>query len=280
MGEITLPFQLKEGTTAYAAKVMANFNALIGKLNQLSVNGEIVGDLEDFLSLLSASIEQLVQAGRAGNANEIRVADGSSLQEKLDSGDLKGTSGEVSVQDRMCYFYVDEVTGHLHLVARDDVDADAYHINDQGHLIYTIPDPDNGLTATDYDLGQVRGPKGDSGDMSRTVYDTQNRQTDIFSYVDEAVSGIKTREYTCLLAAASWVTENSQTYCRIELSNLNASSKFDVGLSPSATEEQEAAFEKALLKVSEQGAGYFILLQRSNGVTPSVDIPLIVRIYP
>lgn len=66
MGEITLPFQLKEGTTAYAAKVMANFNALIGKLNQLSVNGEIVGDLEDFLSLLSASIEQLDSGGPGG----------------------------------------------------------------------------------------------------------------------------------------------------------------------------------------------------------------------
>lgn len=281
MTETQLPFQLKEGQKAYAAKVMANFNALLGKLNTLSINGEIVGSLEDFLSSLSMAIDEAVQSGRIGNANEIRFDDGTTMQEKLDSGDLNGVSGPVSVQDRMCYFYVDSDTGHLHLVAREDVDSDAYSINEDGHLIYTIPAPDESLTAKDYDLGSVRGPKGDSGDMQASVYDSQNRRQDIYQYVDEALADMRTKEYACYAYAANWVDglDNTST-CQVDLLDMTTNAKFDVGLAPSATEEQESAFAKALLKVGDLYTGSFTLIRRSGGETPSLDLPLVVRIYP
>lgn len=281
MTQINLPFQLKEGQKAYAAKVMANFNALLGKLNALSINGELVGSLEDFLTSLSEMVDAAVEANKIGNANEIRFTDGMTMQEKLDSGDLNGISGNVSVQDRMCYFYVDQKTGHLHLVARNDVDATAYTINDDGHLIYTIPEPDESLTAVDYDLGNVTGPMGPQGEMSAGIYDPQGKETDIYRYVDEALRDIKTKEALVYAYAANWVeAEDGTAFCRVELLDMSASSKFDVGLSPGATDDEESAFEKAMLKVSEQGTGYFVLSRRNSGSTPGIDLPLVVRIYP
>ena len=79
MTQINLPFQLKEGQKAYAAKVMANFNALLGKLNALSINGELVGSLEDFLTSLSEMVDAAVEANKIGNANEIRFTDGMTM---------------------------------------------------------------------------------------------------------------------------------------------------------------------------------------------------------
>lgn len=276
---IYLPFKLTEGTKAYAAKVMANFYALVSKLNGLSVNGDLL-DLETALSLLWQLVDSAVKSGEAGNAGSIRFTDGLSLQEYLDSGLLHGKDAPGTVQDGYCYFYVDDA-GHLQLVCRDDVDEKAYSINEEGHLIYTIGDHNEEEAGViTYDLGNVRGPQGDKGDMDSSIYDPMGHKMDIFKYVDEKLDQMKTREQTANAYALDWTTENGVTSCEVAVTGLSATAKFDVWIAPSATAEQESAFNKAMLKVGSVEADKFTLLAGSGGAMPTVDLPLVVRIYP
>ena len=46
MAELKLPYILKEGTVAYAAKVMGDLNVIINFLNNISLDGATKTDLE------------------------------------------------------------------------------------------------------------------------------------------------------------------------------------------------------------------------------------------
>lgn len=59
MTRITLPYNLQDGQKAYAARVMANFEALAGQLNQISVTGLATGDLESVLRQMKLLLDEL-----------------------------------------------------------------------------------------------------------------------------------------------------------------------------------------------------------------------------
>ena len=52
MSKIILPYQLRDGQKAYAARIMADLNALAGGLNNITVEGLEGGDLESTLAAL------------------------------------------------------------------------------------------------------------------------------------------------------------------------------------------------------------------------------------
>ncbi|MBR5430595.1 MAG: hypothetical protein IK116_08750 [Firmicutes bacterium] len=61
MSRITLPYNLQDGQKAYAARVMADFAALTGMLNQVSVDGLAPGDLENVLLQLKLLVDEVKQ---------------------------------------------------------------------------------------------------------------------------------------------------------------------------------------------------------------------------
>lgn len=63
MSRIILPYNLQDGQKAYAARIMANFQALAGQLNQISVSGLTEGDLESVLLQMKLLLDEL-SAGR------------------------------------------------------------------------------------------------------------------------------------------------------------------------------------------------------------------------
>ena len=151
---IRLPYQLQEGTIAYAAKVMANFEAVLAGLNIITINGD-TGDLE---SVLNTLFKDMIER-EVGNSQDILFEDGESLQSKFDSG--KTTLGVLTGQG-MFYFYVAE-DGHLKVVTNGNIDEEDFSLNEEGHLIYTVSDLEGSTAPVEYDLGLVRGTKGDSG---------------------------------------------------------------------------------------------------------------------
>ena len=59
MSRIVLPYNLQDGQKAYAARIMANFQALAGQLNQISVSGLTPGDLESVLLQMKLLLDEL-----------------------------------------------------------------------------------------------------------------------------------------------------------------------------------------------------------------------------
>ena len=59
MTQITLPYNLQDGQRAYAARIMANFRALAGQLNRVSVEGLAEGDLENVLLQIKLLLDEL-----------------------------------------------------------------------------------------------------------------------------------------------------------------------------------------------------------------------------
>ena len=57
MSKVILPYILQEGQVAYAARVMANFNALLDKINQVTVPGLTQGDVEAVLIQLKQLLD-------------------------------------------------------------------------------------------------------------------------------------------------------------------------------------------------------------------------------
>ncbi len=138
---VRLPYHFQDGQRAYAAHLMANFEALAGGLNSVDVEGLPSADVESALNILKNWIEQIdataVEANQAGNAEQILFSDGESFQDKLDQNLLKGQDGQCFF-DRMYYFRVDAENGHLYVGVADDDSPPPLSIDENGHLIYTI----------------------------------------------------------------------------------------------------------------------------------------------
>ena len=175
---VNLPYNLREGQVAYAAKVMANFRALLGALNQIVVDGLGEGDINTILELLK---QAMVTAGEPGNAGEIVFADGETIEQKFAAGTL---NAELLTGEGMFYFYIDSADGHLKVVASEAMDEDDFSIDEDGHLLYTLSDPAENSVVNIVDLGKVVGPAGPAGtgDMAKSVYDPNNAQKDMNMY--------------------------------------------------------------------------------------------------
>ena len=184
MSRVALPYNLQEGTVAYAMKVMANFRALLGIYNNVSIPGLGEGDVDTMLKLLA---EAMVKAGVAGNTDKIVFPDGETVTQKFNAGTLNA-----SLLDSDGLFYLTVGSdGHLYVTASDSVNAEQFSIDRQpssetyGHLLYTLTDPEPGGAVHTYDLGSVIGPAGPSGtgDMAASVYDPNGQHKDVNMYV-------------------------------------------------------------------------------------------------
>ena len=60
MSNVVLPYTLKDGQIAYATKVMANFNAILNKLNGVTIPGLPDCDMEEALQQLKYLIDRCV----------------------------------------------------------------------------------------------------------------------------------------------------------------------------------------------------------------------------
>lgn len=86
MSHITLPYNLSDGQKAYAARVMADLEALAGQLNRVSVEGLIPGDLESVLLQLKLLLDETAAAEGRG-VQELRLdTDGPCLELRLRDG--------------------------------------------------------------------------------------------------------------------------------------------------------------------------------------------------
>ena len=71
MSRIILPYNLQDGQKAYAARIMANFQALAGQLNEISVSGLTQGDQESVLLQMKLLLDEL-SAGRDRYVHDLR----------------------------------------------------------------------------------------------------------------------------------------------------------------------------------------------------------------
>lgn len=265
---VSLPYQLADGTKAYANKVMANFNTLLQYLNSVDIPGVDKGDMIAVLTYLADSLENKVAAGEKDNAAEIIFADGESLKKKYRSGELH--LGLLQTQSGF-YFYVDE-NGHLMLVTNREADADNFSIDENGHLLYTVPDPetDDVDDTQIFDLGRVRGEEGEpgknaDGDMASAVYDPKGRKKDLNTY-----------EYDAYLYAAEW-DSNKKIVVQFEAST--PTNHLEIAPALSANADQRKAWRAAQLYADSDAqtvAGQFVL--GCDGDVPQVDIPITVRV--
>ena len=147
---INLPYKLREGQIAYAAKVMANFEALLGAYNNGSVPGLGDGDIYTLLSLMYSAA---VLANEAGNAEQIRFGDGETLVQKFSAGTLNA-----ALLDNEGLFYCEvKDDGHLYITASDGIEQGDFSIGSDGHLTYMLSDPATNNSVHVYDLGNVKG---------------------------------------------------------------------------------------------------------------------------
>ena len=174
---ISLPYRLREGQIAYAAKVMANFEALLGAYNQVHIDGLGEGDVVTLLQLL---YQAAVMAGEEGNTAQIVFPDGDTLEEKFSAGTLNASLLD---SDGLFYFEVGE-DGHLYVTASESIGPHDFYIDENGHLIYNLSDPEESEAVHRYDLGMVRGDQGpaSTGDMDADIYDPYNQQKDLNHY--------------------------------------------------------------------------------------------------
>ncbi len=242
---ISFPYNLQEGSIAYARHVMANFRAITNALDNLHVAG-----IDD--TTLEGILASLVVKGEQGNADEILDDEGETLQEKLDRHAFDGR--DASLYDGYAQFHVD-ANGHL-IVTLPVNDPDMYSINSSGHLILTVGESGD-VDTVDFDLGIVKGPKGDKGDTG-------------------ASGAVAT---TATISAAQWEDDSSDPNYRtatVSCSGITATNNFI--LQPHVTgviatdNTAAAAWEAAGVRVTNQAAGEFTLYAR--GTIPATDITL------
>lgn len=263
MAQIQLPYTLREGTIAYAAKVMGDLNVIVNFLNNISLDGATKTDLESALQKVTAMVNSCIQKNAIGNADQIVFEDGYTMQEKLDAGDLNGKDGVTAYVDGWAAFEIDE---YGHLLVTVSADDNSFTIDENGHLIYTIPDPDTSANVQQYDLGKVMGPQGPAGEVT---------QEGMVTYVTEQIGALaksSTKYVTAL--AASWDADDKTN--EISCEGITATNNFLIDTNSSATEEQNQAWELAKPKYVSQMEGKFIVVAR--GVIPAIDIPLQVTI--
>lgn len=276
MAQTNLPYQLQDGQKSYAAKLMANFNALLNTVNEVNVTGMAAGDIDSVLTALKQLIDSRIVAYQTGNASQVKFADGDSMQTKLDNRELITEFANTQLNG-MYKFYVDNSDGHLYLVAPADVDPPPFTIGEDGHLTYVIPDPvTETVDAAFYDLGNVRGTQGLPGDMDSSVYDTTGQHKDIFTAIDTAVAANKSSTISAVAYSASW--DSGTKLLDVTAAGLTATANFSVDAAYSATDAQIAAWRGAMPRVTAQAAGQFTL--KAYGIVPEVDIPLTVLVLP
>lgn len=278
MSETRLPYVFQEGSKAYAAKVMANFYALLNALNVIKLDGMESQDLASLLQILANRIDACVPSGITGNAASIKFGDGETMQQKLENGDFNGVDA-VSVINHMYKLYVDAEDGHLKVCLPSDAATPPLSIDNNGHLIYTVAEATDTANAIVYDLGNVRGAKGDTGaagGMQAVVYDPTGQARDIFAAIKEAINNSKPSNSNLTLTSASWDAQSKQAI--ISLTGITATNDFDVDTGYTVTAAQQEAWLAAKPKIIAQAAGSFTI--EAFGNVPVVDIPLTVRIYP
>ena len=64
MGKVNLPYNLRDGQTAYAARLMADLNVLADKLNFVRIPGLTPGDMENALIQLKMLIDEEAAADK------------------------------------------------------------------------------------------------------------------------------------------------------------------------------------------------------------------------
>lgn len=264
---INLPYRLREGQKAYAAKVMANFEALLAAYNNIHIEGLGEGD---FAALLGLLYQAAVMAGKDGNANEIVFSDGESLTQKFDAGTLNAS---LLNSNGLFYSEVDPSDGHLYLTASECIDENAFSIDQNGHLIFSLEEPENNEVIHRYDLGNVRGETGPAGagGMSAAIYDPNNLQKDPNIY-----SGV----YICF--SGDWVDNeivlsDSKRVTGDYLSSFitaNSGHAF-IGLAVGASDAAAQAWMDAAIVAVSQGAGQITL--RALGDVP--DVTLLLQVY-
>ena len=174
---VSLPYKLREGQIAYAAKVMANFEALLGMYKYGHVDGLGDGDVFTLMELLCKAV---VMAGDPGNAEQIVFEDGETLVHKFNAGTLNA-----SLLDNEGMFYCSiGDDGHLYITASEGIEEGDFSIGSDGHLLYTLSDPASSSVVHTYDLGLVKGQKGDPGapGMVAAVYDPEGMAKDLNTY--------------------------------------------------------------------------------------------------
>lgn len=265
---LSLPYNLQDGTKAYASKLMADLNTIVQYLNGVDIPGVDKGDMISVLAYLSASLEATVKAGEEGNAAEIIFADGESLRSKYRSGELH--LGLLQTQGGF-YFYVDE-NGHLMLVSNRETTADDFSIDENGHLLYTVQDPaaEDVEDTQVFDLGRVRGDEGEAGapgegDMNKATYDPNGVGKDLNTY-----------EYDAILYASGWDEDKLQT---VVLAASTTGNHLEIAPALSADADQRQAWRNALFYApsnAQATAGQFVI--GCDGDVPSVDIFITVRV--
>lgn len=267
MSEILLPYQLFEGTKAYAAKVMANFEAILLSLNELNVLNISTGDISSVLNDMSALVSSKIASGEIGNASEVTFADGETMQQKLDAGSFNGADAVVGFTDGWASFNIND-DGEL--IVTTTADVNAFSINESGELVYTIEDAETSESVTEYNLGSVVGEKGATGGITTAEME---------SYVAAQLAAISSSSRVTVLAlATSWVDGEISIDC----DGITADNNFIVQPTITATEEERSAWASLSAYVIAQAAAvgetsaYFTI--KTDGTAPDVNIPLTVVI--
>lgn len=280
----SLPFDLREGTVAYALQVMANFRALLNGINIINVEGLGQADVGTLLNLLC---EAMVKANEDGNASQIKFADGDDLEEKFAAGRLNAA---VLNNEGLFYFHVGPADGHLYVTAAEGIDEDDFEINDlNGHLLFTLDDPDDSNTVHTYDLGKVVGDKGDPGEdgMVASVYDPNGVEKDLNRYTGyfvcyAALWDEDSKEYVLKdddeqqggeTIPGGWVTG-------AKLSGHITSASGHALIGPAynaATDDEVEAWANAMVRVVSQGNGEIVF--KALGDIPETDINLQITMF-
>ena len=182
---VNLPYNLREGQVAYALKVMANFRALLAAYGLITVDGigpdggPATGDVPTIIELLRKA---MVMADKEGNSDHVVFPDGETLTQKYAAGTLNAS---LLNNEGMFYFEIRQEDGHLLVTATEGIDQGDFEIDpDTGHLLFNLNDPDESNVVHTYDLGQVKGDKGDdgAGGMQATTYDPNGVGKDMNTY--------------------------------------------------------------------------------------------------
>lgn len=279
---INLPFDLQEGTIAYARKVMANLRALLGAYNSVVISEDRIdwqpgeplpqGDVSTLLSLL---FQAVVMANEEGNSTKIRFLDGENLEEKFAAGTLNAS---ILDSQGLFYFEVDSA-GHLIVTAAEGVDEENFEVDAlTGHLIYTLKDPEDSSEVTTYDLGQVKGGKGDKGDPGEdgTVFYTG------YFICYAAAWDADTKEY--VLRDENYVQdEETMPGGHIDGATLDGHITALTGhalIGPNynvATDEEVEAWSNAMVRVVSQGSGEIVF--KALGDIPETDVNLQITMF-
>ena len=144
----TLELQLADGAlftvdaapffNDYAGQESGSVNITVD--GQRKISAEIKAGAITYQMLADALKELLtekVTAAESGNASQIVFADGQTMQEKLDAGELNGRDGVALAFDSYYTFRVGD-NGHLYVGVAEGTQQPALSIDENGRLIYSV----------------------------------------------------------------------------------------------------------------------------------------------